>query len=76
MEFQIDGFSKMETQSTAKTTQKWLEENVPHFTTKNQWSVNSPDLNLIENLWSILNRKVHARRARILQGLKKVIKDE
>jgi len=70
--FQQDGDSK----HTAKVVQDWLETNAPHFTKKNQWSMNSPDLNLIENLWAYMDRKVHAKRAKILKDLKKIIKDE
>ena len=70
--FQQDDDSK----HTAKVVQDWLETNVSHFTKKNQWSANSSDLNLIENLWAYMDRKVHARRARTLEGLKKIIKDE
>src|SRR4051794_5170281 len=39
--FQQDGDSK----HTAKIVQEWLAENTPYFTNKDQWPVNSPDMN-------------------------------
>lgn len=37
---------------------------------------NSPDLNLIENLWKQMDDAVKMRRPTTLKGLKRIIKDE
>ena len=70
--FQQDGDSK----NTVKVTQTWLKQNVPRFTTKTQWSANSPDLNLIKNLWKQMDDAVKMRQPTTIKGLKQIIKDE
>ena len=47
---------------TANKTQIWLANNVPFFWDKYRLPAKSPDLNPIENLWSIVEEKIdHAK---------------
>ena len=47
------------TPHTAAATQNWCTENLPNFIKKDMWPGNLPDLNCIENLWSILDREAY-----------------
>ncbi len=44
---------------TAKGTKSWFND---HGVTVLDWLANSPDLNLIENLWGIVKRKMRDTR--------------
>ncbi len=44
---------------TAKSTKSWLND---HSVGVLDWPTNSPDLNPIENLWSIVKRKMRNKR--------------
>lgn len=57
--FQQDGA----TCHIANKCQRWLNNsaNIPHFINKEDWPGNSPDLNPIENLWSIMFEKVYEK---------------
>jgi transposase len=43
---------------TSKLTTTWLDNNVPAYIPKEHWPPNSPDANVIEALWAILQEKV------------------
>ena len=44
---------------TSKATQTWCQKNLPNFITKDGWPANPPDLNPIENIWSIINETTY-----------------
>ena len=57
----------------AKSTKKWLEDKKVKVL---PWPSQSPDLNIIENLWVDLKRAVHDRGPRNLQELERVCPEE
>ncbi len=57
---------------TAKGTKSWLND---HGVTVLDWPANSPDLNPIENLWSIVKRKMRDTRPNNADELKATVKE-
>lgn len=71
-EFMQDGASC----HTSAHTYDWLERNLPKkikHQKKGEWPANSPDLNPIERLWSILQDRVIAKRAYTYDALVDVV---
>lgn len=55
----------------AKTTQRWLENNVPAFIRAEDWPSGSPDLNPLDYcLWSLLEQKACSKPHRNVEALK------
>jgi transposase len=62
-----------DTTHTSKSTQAWVEMNVPHsFFTPPK----SPDLNPIEKVWAILEQRVYKRKPETAQQLEDAIMEE
>lgn len=58
----------------AKTTQEWLENNVPNFIKASDWPSASPDLNPLDyGLWNILEERACKKRHANLESLKRSI---
>ncbi len=57
---------------TAKSTKSWLHN---HGVGVLDWPANSPDLNPIENLWSIVKRKMRNKRPTNPDELKATVKE-
>jgi hypothetical protein len=58
---------------TAKITKSWLADNKVKIL---QWPAQSPDLNPIENLWEMVDRKIRARHFSKTADLYAAIEEE
>jgi hypothetical protein len=61
---------------TAASTQKFLRENVPDFIPPSDWPPGSPDFDIMENIWSVLQTRIDARRPATIRKLKSAIAAE
>jgi hypothetical protein len=67
---QQDGDSK----HTSNLVQHYLRDNTPRYTNKNEWPPNSPDLSIIENVWSVMDTELRKKNIRTAAGLKRAIR--
>ena len=58
----------------AKFVLQWLEDCQVDFI--HDWPNNSPDLNPIENLWSIINRRLQGKATSTISTLEAVVQEE
>ena len=57
----------------AKSTQRWLETNVPEFIAAEDWPSGSPDLNLLDYcLWNVLEEKACRKSHRNIETLRPI----
>lgn len=56
----------------AKTTQRWLKDNIPDFISSDDWPASSPDLNPLDyKIWSVLEEMACSKPHTNLETLKK-----
>lgn len=72
----ISGTTKLQQDSapchTAASVKKWLKDN--NIQLLENWPSNSPDLNVIENCWNLMKRRVAEQRPKSEEDLKCILK--
>jgi transposase len=58
---------------TAASTQIFLRENVPDFIPPKDWPPGSPDFDIMENVWSVVQARVDARSPSTIRQLKSAV---
>lgn len=58
----------------ARANQEWMQENVPHFISAEQWPPRSPDANPLDfSVWGILQARVGTKKYQSVDVLKKAL---
>jgi transposase len=60
-------------QHTSKVAERWLDNHLPEHMTEH-WPPNSPDLNVMEQVWSLLRDKVYTRAPTTKQELRDALR--
>jgi hypothetical protein len=60
----------------SKSTQDWLGAHVPDFFDKESWPAKSPDINIIESLWSQMENNINREELKSADDFKNAILQE